>query len=1496
MNKYTIKFIAILSISVFILSTIGPSLAIVLSEENNEALTIGNEASTITSNSRWTDDDITDTSLSQDMGSEKNSYQQQSIQTDTFSSVDQSNVLSSVRSISFQQQQNLMATSPLLGDPNNDATIHFSEAESSTTSDHHSATSDVSASAPNHLSANSIVLWSEVSQRKIAGLEKISNKYPANLLVNVNSNNNIEFVLRLRNINDGNTLNGLFSTYNINVERPLSSLSSLVVWVPLVNLNVFLQSVSSNTDIIYAEPNGYIHVQYVPNDSYWTSQWGPQLIGMTTAWDYELGSRSIKVAVIDTGIDYTHPDLVNNYLPIGYNWLYNTSDPMDDNGHGTHVAGTIAASINDGRGVAGIANVSIFAEKFLDSGGYGSDTNAALAINHAVAMGANILSNSWGSFFNSSLVADVIADAINSGVIVVAAAGNSNTDLPVFPADLPGVIGVAATDAMDQKASFSNYGEYIDISAPGVNILSDYLGNSYTYMSGTSMATPHVSGLVALLMSKYPLYTANQIENLLYSTAVDLGVPGWDPIYGWGRINAISGIFGFQVHNTQAYINASSSIPVNLNSTLFAVVRNIGLSNEVNITYKIFLNDTLFLHGIILSLSPGKLQSIPINLLPTGTNVYNITLIVDPVADEVVTVDNIASKFIQAVYKQIDVNVGDILSYTYYLNDTSIYRPIEPYEYAWKITDKISPTAYSVSYVIFDSSSQTDFVLYTGVLNPYTRTITGYSWGLFPYWINTTGLTINSKLDLFNPGGQEGIVIGYASYNYYGISVPVLVVDDSYELILFDMKTGVLLSVCYPDINTPIFTSAYTNIHSQGFDLHNLRGIIADVTATRNTITTIYFAVQNTGIYEESSNITLLLNNTVLTTETFSLTPGQCQIFNVSWVFTSSNNLPMELFITPVIDETYLSDNDINVTVFSELPSYFIIHVYNAETYTTITGAEVDVYDYNTNNLVDTGFTNTEGIYKTIGLPIGYYEIQVSAQGFASQYTYYYIDSTGLIIDLYFYMYLPPPRNAHILSPTNGTVVNGSWVTIDYTASDMNTIDYINIYVNGEYIATTYPTNTFAVNISKKLIVPVFRNDTNIILLNFVWYDGSSANASVYADSVHVIPIFYPKTGDFLSYRINMSYINPHITAYMLLNFTFGNWITSTKINVTYTILMHQPYDNGTETTILMEETWFLVDILNGFMDDPAYIAQGFNFFPLTNLGFSNANGHGSLGDVIPFNTWANVLAVEGTTIWKGINVWVLNDDALNSTIYYSRLSGVFVYQKYSFGEELYLTDTSFPLIAPAPTITGPSNLIYELGTTNNTIIWNITGLYPDIYTIMINRSVIVTGKWISGVNVLQNIDGLEHKVYVYTLVASNVGGWNTSSSVIVRVVDIPHLNSPPDIVYYLGTFGAKIVWNATDSDPNTYLITRNGSFVNSGSWRTGVSIIIAVDVLPVGTFSFVIHITDLEGLSASDTVVVVVKTTKPIPPVTPGFDILILISTLSIITTLSILYKKKKL
>ncbi|MDP2647666.1 MAG: S8 family serine peptidase [Candidatus Yanofskybacteria bacterium] len=415
------------------------------------------------------------------------------------------------------------------------------------------------------------------------------------------------------------------------LERGLDRL--FLVHADTNNIEALIQRIQRDPRVEYAEPNFILTTQVMPNDPSFSQLWGMNNTGQTggisdsdidapEAWDSTRDSNLI-VGIIDTGIDYSHVDLAaniwinsgeiagngidddgNGYIDDIYGWDFvnNDNDPYDDNGHGTHVAGTIGARGNNGIGVAGVNwQVKLAALKFLNASGSGTTVNAVQAIQYANQMGFKVTNNSWGGGAYSQVLYDAISAANGAGNIFVAAAGNNgqNTDSsPAYPAsyNLPNIISVAVTDSSDNKASFSNYGAAsVDLGAPGVDIYStvpisgcvncDPTG--YKSLSGTSMAAPHVSGFAALLWSHISSASHLQVKDKILSSA-DLIESMEGITSSGGRLN-IYNVFDNDVTPPAAIVDLSASSPTN-NSIILSFTAagddgTLGQANRYDVRY-----------------------------------------------------------------------------------------------------------------------------------------------------------------------------------------------------------------------------------------------------------------------------------------------------------------------------------------------------------------------------------------------------------------------------------------------------------------------------------------------------------------------------------------------------------------------------------------------------------------------------------------------------------------------------------------------------------------------------------------------------------------------------------------------------------------------------------------------------------------------------------------------------------------------------------------------
>ncbi|MDO8506724.1 MAG: S8 family serine peptidase [Candidatus Limnocylindria bacterium] len=367
------------------------------------------------------------------------------------------------------------------------------------------------------------------------------------------------------------------------IERELRELGVTRIAAPLergTDPGSLVAAVSGEPGVVFAEADARVHLQFAPNDPLWTNdpyvglgQWGPKKIFLDRAIDLAQSTQAVTVAIIDTGVDATHPDLTGVVRP-GAAFVSATSPECapfqstgakDDNSHGTHVAGIIAALQNNGIGISGIAaNARILPIKSLDCTGTGSVSDIAEGITYAVSQGARVINISLGSSTESATLRSAVQYAISRNVLIVAAVGNcgvppgssapprclGTANLVEYPGAYPGVLGVGATAMDDTLAAFSTQGPQVSVTGPGVRIVSTTPSYStyqsergatlgYGAFSGTSQATPFAAGVAAMLLGADPSLTAALLIDRLKSTADDLGVPGTDIMYGAGRLNAL---------------------------------------------------------------------------------------------------------------------------------------------------------------------------------------------------------------------------------------------------------------------------------------------------------------------------------------------------------------------------------------------------------------------------------------------------------------------------------------------------------------------------------------------------------------------------------------------------------------------------------------------------------------------------------------------------------------------------------------------------------------------------------------------------------------------------------------------------------------------------------------------------------------------------------------------------------------------------------------------
>jgi subtilisin family serine protease len=311
-----------------------------------------------------------------------------------------------------------------------------------------------------------------------------------------------------------------------------------VVGVPPARLATALADLAASPAVEYAESDVLLQtLDTVPNDARWPEQWGPTKVSAPRAWDTARGSSSVVVAVLDTGVDFGHQDLGAASVP-GYDFVNGDPDPADDQGHGTAVAGVAAARTNNTVGVAGICwTCSLMAVKVLDANGSGSTSEVARGIVWAAEHGAQVLNLSLGGPSSTQTLADAVAYAAGRGAILVAAAGNNGTSAPFYPAAYPAVVAVGATDAADRPYSWSNYGSWVEVAAPGCNVAPVRAGG-YGSFCGTSSATPIVAGIAGLALTAQPGATRDVVRGAIEQASAPIG-----SVVQYGRVDA-AGMLG----------------------------------------------------------------------------------------------------------------------------------------------------------------------------------------------------------------------------------------------------------------------------------------------------------------------------------------------------------------------------------------------------------------------------------------------------------------------------------------------------------------------------------------------------------------------------------------------------------------------------------------------------------------------------------------------------------------------------------------------------------------------------------------------------------------------------------------------------------------------------------------------------------------------------------------------------------------------------------------
>lgn len=714
---------------------------------------------------------------------------------------------------------------------------------------------------------------------------------------------------------------------------------AIVADLPFSILGSFESQTEKDGLASYVEPDLTYKIDVVPNDPDWSKQWGMQKIRADWAWNTTVGEHSVLVAVVDTGIDFYHPDLTANYVALGYDWVDNDPTPMDDNGHGTHCAGVIAAALNNNLGIAGLAQVRIMAEKAIDSSGRGTSSDLAHAIVHAVQQGAKIISCSWGSYSESTIVHEAIKYAFDNGVLVVAAAGNDATSAEHYPAAFDEVVSVAATDELDNPASFSNFGDRVKVAAPGVNVYSTHLGGIYEYLSGTSMATPHVSGVAALIWSRFPNMTRDQVCAQLQGSSDDLGAPGFDIHYGFGRVNARNAVE--QAPSVHDVLVLSLKAPLYLkpwgSTVLNATVLNMGESNESGISVQWLVNGSAIDSKSIDFLITGASAALNCSWTPVDSGTYNITCYVLPLIGENIVRNNSLSATVSVRNPQVirvpqDYTKIQQAVRAAFEGDTISVAPGSYYENVRIDKEGLKLVGQDQKYTVIDGGKNADVILVIAnnvEISGFTLRNGLPSLEYAGIFAASSGVTITNTTEV---GNYHGIFLCDAvnaklrnnnmTNNVYNFAVEGDTVTD-FILDVDASNTLDGLPVCYlvnqHDYSVPSGSGFVAVVNCSGITVRDLRlfgnyeGLL--LAGTSNSL------VENVSTYQDyfGMRLTLSSNNTYQDNNASASSIGmyvdQSQNNSISYNLLQSNSEGLHLYLSTgnAIDSNELRINSRNI-------------------------------------------------------------------------------------------------------------------------------------------------------------------------------------------------------------------------------------------------------------------------------------------------------------------------------------------------------------------------------------------------------------------------------------------------------------------------------------------------------------------------------------------------------------------------------------------------------
>ncbi len=502
----------------------------------------------------------------------------------------------------------------------------------------------------------------------------------------------------------------------------IASIDVAVLEVP-ANAASHVQDALSRTGLFnFVEPDGIASAMLTPNDPDFASQWHLNTIQAASAWGLTTGATSIPIAVIDSGIESTHPDLSLKVLA-GWSFLTGTSNTSDTMGHGTAVSGTAAASTDNSTGVAGVAwSNPLMPLVVVDSTGYASYSNIASAITYAADHGARVINISIAGASASSTLQSAVDYAWNKGLVVVAAAGNSSSSSPNYPAACNNVIAVSATTSSDTLSSYSNFGTWIDLSAPGDSILTTTTGASYGAWQGTSFASPIVAGVAALVFGERPALSNSALVSLLEQNSDQVGGVGYSQYFGWGRINAYRAVSAAQSLNTVPP-TVSISSPAN-GATVSGTIQvqgtatdNVGVTNiQFYVDGQLVASTTTspFSFSWNTANNANASYTLAVNAYDAASNVGTASISVNvsnqSVIDTqppIVAITNPQNGDVVSGNVKINVSATDNVGVTQvsiYIDNVQVYKgTVAPYTYTWN-TKKVSRGTHVITAKAWDAA------------------------------------------------------------------------------------------------------------------------------------------------------------------------------------------------------------------------------------------------------------------------------------------------------------------------------------------------------------------------------------------------------------------------------------------------------------------------------------------------------------------------------------------------------------------------------------------------------------------------------------------------------------------------------------------------------------------------------------------------------------------------------------------------------------------------